>query len=254
MGSYLFLAIMLVITWWLKRNFATIKGEYGEKQVSKQLKKLDPKNYILLNDLYIPKKNGSTTQIDHILISHKGLFIIETKNYNGWIMGSENSQYWTQVIYKRKEKFYNPIWQNSGHIKALQEYLGVTFNDVPIYSVIVFGKQATLKFNKPFTKAKVIKSEKLLSIIEDASETHLISHSKRQGIKQLLSFLYINDKKEQKRISKKHISDIKQNVSNLNNKIQMNVCPRCGGKLVTRKGKNGEFKGCSNFPKCRFTA
>ena len=98
-----------------------------------------------------------------------------------WVQ--RTAQYWTQVIYKRKEKFYNPIWQNSGHIKALQEYLQDTLSDVPIYSVIVFGKQATLKFNKPFTKAKVIKSEKLLSIIEDASETHLISHSKRQGIK-----------------------------------------------------------------------
>ena len=254
MGSYLFLAVMLVLTWWLKKNFATIKGSFGEKQVSKQLNKLDPENYILLNDLYIPKKNGSTTQIDHILISHKGLFVIETKNYSGWIMGSENSQYWTQVIYKRKEKFYNPIWQNSGHIKALQEYLGDTLKDVPIYSVIVFGKQATLKFNTPFTKAKVIKSEKLLSVIQNAPETKLVSHSKRQSLKQLLSTLYIIDKKEQKKISKKHISDIKQNVSDRNNKVQMNVCPRCGGRLVTRKGKYGEFKGCSNFPKCRFTA
>ena len=66
MGSYLFLAVMLALTWWLKKNFATIKGSFGEKQVSKQLNKLDSENYILLNDLYIPKKNGSTTNRSYL--------------------------------------------------------------------------------------------------------------------------------------------------------------------------------------------
>ncbi len=34
---------------------------------------------------------------------------------------------------------------------------------------------------------------------------------------------------------------------------QVEVCPRCGGELVKRKGKFGEFFGCGNFPACRFT-
>lgn len=32
------------------------------------------------------------------------------------------------------------------------------------------------------------------------------------------------------------------------------ICPRCGGELVKRKGKNGEFIGCENFPQCRYTS
>jgi DNA topoisomerase-1 len=31
------------------------------------------------------------------------------------------------------------------------------------------------------------------------------------------------------------------------------VCPKCGGKLIMREGKYGNFIGCSNFPKCRYT-
>lgn len=245
---------MLAASWCLKTNQATIKGWLGEKQVSNLLNKLDPENYILLNDLYIPKENGQTTQIDHILISHKGLFVIETKNYKGWIMGSENNQYWTQVIYKRKEKLYNPIWQNSGHIKALKDYLGDVLNDVPVYSVIVFGKQADLKFEHPFTKAKVIKSEQLLSVIERETGENVLNHFMRQKIKHLLSSLYVKDKKAQKVQSKKHVIDIKKGMNERNSKISKNVCPRCGNTLVTRKGKKGEFMGCSRFPKCRFIA
>ena len=148
--SLIFLLFMLILTFWVGINFASLKGSYGEKQVSKLLQSLDPDRYILLNDLYIPRKNGTTTQIDHVLISDKGLFVIETKNFNGWIFGSQNSKYWTQVIYKRKEKFYNPIWQNSGHMKELRHFLGDSFSDIPMYSIIVFGRQATLKFKEPF--------------------------------------------------------------------------------------------------------
>ena len=152
--SFIFLIIMMILYYWVSANFASLKGSLGEKQVSKLLQSLDPKRYVLLNDLYIPRENGTTTQIDHVVISDKGLFVIETKNYNGWIFGSQNSKHWTQVIYKRKEKFYNPIWQNSGHLKELRHFLGDSYNDLPMYSIIVFGKQATLKFKEPFQNVK----------------------------------------------------------------------------------------------------
>ncbi|WP_180953524.1 NERD domain-containing protein [Bacillus sp. T33-2] len=251
----MFLAVMIALSWYVKLNYPTIRGRFGEKQVSNLLNNLDDTKYILLNDLYIPKENGQTTQIDHVLVSHKGLFVIETKNYKGWITGSEYSQYWTQHNYKRQDKLYNPIWQNVGHIKALKEYLGDILNDVPVHSIIVFSKQATLKFKEPFKKATVIKMGDLLSTIEDeggAGET--VSNFKRHKIKQLLSVLYVKDKKTQKELSKKHIADIKNDMKVKNSKVLSNICPRCGSALVSRKGRKGEFKGCSSFPKCRFTA
>ncbi|WP_338452543.1 NERD domain-containing protein [Niallia oryzisoli] len=253
MGSFLFFAVMLALSWWLRVNFAQIKGFIGEKHVSTLLQKLDPNNYILMNDIHIPKKNGSTSQIDHMLISHKGLFVIKTKNYKGLIMGSENSQYWTQVIYKRKERFYNPIWQNLGHIKTIQEFLGNPLDGVPIYSIVVFSNQTTFKFKVPFKKAKVIKSKDLLSVIQRENGVNLVSDSKRQKIQQQLSSLFVTDKEERKKQKKMHVANIKQDIADRILNEQMNVCPRCGGHLVVRKGKYGKFKGCSNYPKCRYT-
>lgn len=252
MEGFLLLGILIVLSVWLNAKMLAIKGTFGEKQVSYKLNKLDPEKYILLNDIYIPKKDGSTAQIDHILISHKGLFVIETINYKGWILGSENNQYWTQVIYKRKEKLYNPIWQNSMHIKVLKDYLGEALGDIPVYSIIVFGNQATFKFKEPFKKAKVIKVRELLSVIKNEPSDNSVSNFKRHKINILLSHVYLQDKKEKKQQSKKHVADIKGNLSKRDNLAAMNICPRCGGELAERQGKHGKFKGCSNFPKCRF--
>ena len=76
---FLFLIMMMVLYYWVSANFASLKGSLGEKQISKLLQSLDPDRFVLLNDLYIPRENGTTTQIDHLLISDKGLFVIETK-------------------------------------------------------------------------------------------------------------------------------------------------------------------------------
>lgn len=46
-----------------------------------------------------------------------------------------------------------------------------------------------------------------------------------------------------------HVQNIRQTQANINKRI----CPRCGGELVFRNGKNGPFYGCSNYPKCKFT-
>lgn len=81
-----------------------IKGIIGEKTVSSILNLLDKSEYKIINDVVL-KAGNTTTQIDHLVISNFGIFVIETKNYKGWILGYENSEYWTQVIFKRKEKF-----------------------------------------------------------------------------------------------------------------------------------------------------
>lgn len=69
-------------------------------------------------------------------------------------MGSEKSQYWTQVLYKNKVLFYNPIYQNYGHINTIKVFTGET--EIPIISVNVFSDQATFKFKEPFINSKVI--------------------------------------------------------------------------------------------------
>lgn len=254
MESYFLPVFMLIVIWILNRNFATIKGCIGERHVANILSSLDSQDYTLLNDIYLPKENGQTTQIDHLLISPKGIFVIETKNYKGWITGSEHSQYWNQTNYQRKDKLYNPIWQNAGHIKALETILGDMASEIPIHSIIVFGKQATLKFKEPFKNAFVIKSSDLLATIDLVQVPQEVSLFKRKKMKQLLAPFIISDYKQKKEIQKKHVSDLKNELKQKKTMVTENICPRCGSPLVSRTGKKGKFKGCSNYPKCRFTA
>ncbi len=122
-------------------------GKLGEYYIYDKLKKLRGYKKWLFN-CYIPKDNGETTELDVILLHESGMYIFESKNYSGWIFGTETQKDWTQTLPKgrgRSEKnhFYNPIMQNKGHLKWIKKYLGDT--KIPIYSYIVFSERCTLK-------------------------------------------------------------------------------------------------------------
>ena len=95
-----------------------------------------------------PDLRGSEiTQIDCLAVNSQGIFIFESKDYLGYIYGRGNDRFWTQVTQygKAKYRFYNPIRQNQTHIRAVREVLGPATERCPIYSVVVFGPDATLK-------------------------------------------------------------------------------------------------------------
>jgi hypothetical protein len=77
-----------------------------------------------INNVTIPTPNG-TTQIDHVIVSRYGVFVVETKNMDGWVFGDERNSHWTQSIFGKKYKFQNPLHQNYRHTKALSEFLGI---------------------------------------------------------------------------------------------------------------------------------
>ena len=124
-------------------------GRYGEKLTAQKLKLLKLLGYKgkILRNVYIPKDNGETSEIDLIFITQKGLFVIESKNYSGWIFGDFKSQYWTACLPNGdKNRFYNPVKQNYTHIKWLTNYLArYTAVDIPMYSTIVFSERCELK-------------------------------------------------------------------------------------------------------------
>lgn len=105
--------------------------------------KLDKEVYHRLNNITLPLPNGGSTQIDHVIVSVYGIFVIETKNYKGWIFGSEKQRQWTQVIMGRKYKFQNPLRQNYLHIKTLSELLGLEKDY--FHSMIAFIGECELK-------------------------------------------------------------------------------------------------------------
>ena len=123
------------------------KGWFGEKKTQFNLwLGLDSNLYQRFHDVIIPSSHG-TTQIDHILVSPFGIFVVETKNYKGWIYGSEDQSTWTQVIYKSKHKFQNPLRQTHRHKKVLSKYLDI--GESCILPVISFVGDVELKTELP---------------------------------------------------------------------------------------------------------
>lgn len=143
----------------------------GELLVRKAIQKhFHSPNYHLLNHITL-KHGDSTTQIDHILVSSYGVFVIETKNYKGWIFANPKHETWTQVLFKAKFKFQNPIHQNHRHVVAVRELLDFLPQEA-IKSVVVFCGDAEFKTDMPnsvFTLPMLIEhlsscTEELLSL------------------------------------------------------------------------------------------
>lgn len=68
-------------------------GAYGEKLTAKELKWVNffGRKGKILRNIYIPKENGETSEIDLLYITQKGIFVFESKNYSGWVFGDEYS-------------------------------------------------------------------------------------------------------------------------------------------------------------------
>jgi len=123
------------------------KGKMGEFIVNLSAKwLLDKKQYHLIKNITLPTEDG-TTQIDHVIVSIFGVFVVETKNMKGWIFGNPNQKTWTQKIYKHTSKFQNPLHQNYKHIKTLEALLGLS--EKQVHSVIVFVGGSTFKTEMP---------------------------------------------------------------------------------------------------------
>lgn len=152
------------------------KGNYGEFLTFVYLEKLDGHNKLMTN-LYVPKSDGSTTEVDLIMISETGIYVFESKNYSGWIFGNEKDKNWTQMLQnKQKNRFYNPIWQNNGHISALKNVVEIE-NSQLYKSYIIFSERCELKkITVASPNIKVIKRNRLLKTIKAdiaTSQKHL---------------------------------------------------------------------------------
>ena len=124
--------------------FKGVRGEFIINLSAKWF--LDKNRYHLIKNVTLPTEDGST-QIDHIIVSIYGVFVVETKNMNGWIFGSPNQRTWTQKIYKHSSKLQNPLHQNYKHVKTLESLLGL--NDQQIHSVVAFIGDSTFKTEMP---------------------------------------------------------------------------------------------------------
>ena len=187
-------------------NIIFDKGNFGEFLTFYELEKIS-NNGLILSNLYIKKNDSNTTEIDLLMIDETGIYVFESKNFSGWIYGDESQKNWTQTLNKKqKNRFYNPIWQNYGHITALKKLLNIE-NDNFFKSYIVFSERCTLKKIKAKSnKAKVLKRDNLLSELKSDIKTsnNIISKSKMKDIyNQLKKYTLASEK-----IKSDHIKNI----------------------------------------------
>ena len=119
---------------------------YGEQEVADTLsRELSYKDYFIFNNLILPSENNGSTQIDHIVVSKFGIFVIESKDYKGCVFGDKDEPQWTQSLPggKNKFQFQNPIHQNYAHIMALKALM--PFAADKLYSIVVFSSQSEIK-------------------------------------------------------------------------------------------------------------
>ena len=237
--------IFFLIAFLISPCIPKLKGYLGERAVAKQFERLELEVYKILNNIMLTTSRG-TSQIDHVILSPYGIFVVETKNYKGWIFGSENADTWTQVIYNKKTHFRNPIKQNWGHIYALKEALK-EFKKINYIPIIIFAGSADLK--KVDAKTDVIYPSELYVTILNHRGLEQLSPTDIENIYKHLSSISINDRKSRK----KHNRNIRSRVQNNYNTSKAGICPKCKSNLVKRSGKYGDFIGCSNYPKCKYT-
>ena len=225
----------------------TGKGIIGEFLVNIAAKlKLDKNQYHLIKNVTLPTEDG-TTQIDHIIVSEYGIFVVETKNLKGWIFGDEKQKFWTQKIYKHTNKFQNPLHQNYKHIKTIENALNIEPHK--IFSVIVFTGDSIFKTKMP---ENVKHGISYIDYIK--SKTHkIISQKEIAGI---IASIESGRLSQSFKTNREHVRHVK---SIIEEKEQKNLCPKCSSELILRVAKKGanagkQFYGCSNYPKCRYTA
>lgn len=233
-----FVAAMVVpavvqVGWQVVRPKVT--GNLGESLVDGCLRKFRGNDFARAKDVMLPTRNG-TSQIDNILVSRQGIFVIETKNYAGAVKGSESSSKWVHISpgkYKTTREFYNPIWQNEGHIRALRSLLGRSFPNISYHNIVVFsdnckvpGLPGVVKMSalrsvlKEQTKGEPVLTEKDVAAIKECIEKNNIKGRSQRSqhvayAKQSANKAKEREKAEARRLRAEANKDMAMKVQNL---------------------------------------
>lgn len=155
---------------------------------------------------------------------------------------------------KQTEKFsfFNPVWQNKTHMKAVRRFVNAS---VPIYSVVVFSNRGELKsvtYDK--NAVTILQMTQLKGYLKNVRNTYsdVLTQDEVNTIFNTFS-RFAGADKEQKR---KHLEDIQKRSAERT--ATSDSCPLCGRQLVVRTARRGpragqQFYGCSNYPKCKYT-
>ena len=229
---------------WEEAKSAEEKGAEGEWFVATaELGRLPGDLFFVFNDILVPAPGG-TSQIDHVVAADQGIFVIETKNYQGTIYGNEKSSEWYQFLGSKQYPFHNPLHQNYGHVKALSQ--AIQLPETCFISIVVFPNQTKLNIE---ARDSVLHTYELADYIRNYTANSPLTEKQTALACERLKELADHDPV----MKREHVDNVKKKILERDEKIKAGICPRCGGKLTLRAGKYGQFYGCSNYPKCGFT-
>lgn len=186
-------AVMVIIAVLIHKRLMdkpTYRGWWGEYRVNLLLRICLSNDYkVLANGIYRGKGKGDTTQVDHIVVSRFGIFVIETKTLKGTIkVGNDQGDKWAQIVGRRRYFIENPLQQNYAHLKAIQSVTGV--HSQKIYSYVAMAGTAKFENGMPervysaWGLIKKIQSKKtpvLTSTGVNSAHRRLVAHRIKGG-------------------------------------------------------------------------
>ena len=197
------------------------------------------REYHHLRNVIVATSRGSA-EIDRVIVSRFGVFVIEDKRRSGWIFGDSREPTWTAVHFKRKYRFQNPLHQNFGHVKALEELLGI--DQSQMHALVVFRGRFEFKTPVPqgvflYRCASWVANRRDV-LLTDAEVDRIVAVLEEQTTSGFFATL-------------NHAASVRARYRSTT------ICPKCGGDLVARVARRGpvpgsRFLGCSNYPGCRY--
>lgn len=235
--------IVIVLIFIKTPTFKGLLGEFIIKLIIGESSEESGKEKYVIHNLLLPTEDGTTSQIDHVVINSSGIYVIETKNYKGRIYGDDYQLQWTQVLNygKVKNRFYSPVKQNYKHICVIKHFLP---EYVSVNSLIVF-----IRGNTEYIKSNYVCSPWDINRRMSIHSDYTLSPYEMRSIYETLLNKNISDT-----ISRwKHTENVKQKKYENDYYVNNNICPRCKGNLIKKRGKYGEFLSCCHYPDCKFT-
>ncbi len=225
--------------------------------VSAKLRRFESSGGRVISNCYLRKDDGGTTEIDSILILKSGLYVIECKDFSGWIFGSDSDEFWTQTLPSgwngdpARNQFYDPVWQNRNHIKCIRRKLPA-YRNVPMRNIVVFGDDSTLMDVTISSDAWVVRDAFFLETIEEieSNSAEVIGGKDIERIYDILK----NDVPVTDEVRRSHIAEVEhiKEQKAFEKNYRGDTCPRCGASLVRRNGPYGAFYACPGYPGCTY--
>lgn len=231
-----------------------ITGSFGE-WLAKVYSKTIP-GALVLHDVLIDGADGYTSQLDLVLVGNKGVFVVEVKSFpDAKIYGDAKKTKWSYYSHGKKYEIYSPLKQNKKHVEYLKTFLN-DFGNVPVFSIIMMICD-NFKISGEINKEEYLDTAICGSLPTMEKGIYKIAENKPvvfDDAKKQEIFDFI---KNNQHIGKEARAEHKQNVIDYKESLEVmkkqKIFPYCKCELVLRNGKNGQFYGCKNYPKCRYT-